>query len=92
MLKPKITLSLEYDPSLGVATFNKWQNPDNPTDVNANGVVTSLDATLVMDAIEKFDGGILPEAGPQTSEDFFFDVNGDGFVSANDALLVINSL
>ena len=75
-----------------------------PQDVNADGLVSPLDALLVinslLDAGSAGSGtsGISPQAAtPSTSSasnatQYFLDVNGDGTVSPIDALLVINSL
>jgi hypothetical protein len=66
-------------------------NPDNPLDVNADGVVTPLDALVVVNTINaveqyiaqgafKFNNGIYP------------DVSGDSWVTPLDALLLVNHL
>jgi haloalkane dehalogenase len=63
------------------------QNPDYPEDVNTDGVVSRLDATVVLNH--------LNDSSPHsasTGEKVFLDVNGDCSLSPIDALLVINQL
>ncbi|MFO0904160.1 MAG: dockerin type I domain-containing protein [Pirellulales bacterium] len=82
-----------------------WQNSTRNTDVNNDGHVTPLDALLVVNFLNTYPGvsalpnppPFVPFAGtpiypdnPGTGSDFFIDVNGDGFVTPLDALLVIN--
>jgi hypothetical protein len=66
---------------------NNWQNPGNHFDVNADGIVSALDALLVINDINL--NGTHPDptsgSGPN-----YVDVSGDGTVSALDALQVIN--
>ncbi len=76
---------------------NPWRNPDNPFDVDANGVVAPVDALLVINElnvplVSNPDNGVLPATPPAGFAPPFIDVNGDGFVSPLDALLVINQL
>ena len=74
-----------------VATAGKpWQNPVNPADVDGNGVVTPLDALLVINFIGLVDidaNTVLP--GVDDAPPPFIDVNGNGDVTPLDALLVI---
>ncbi|MCC6511782.1 MAG: hypothetical protein IT423_21960 [Pirellulaceae bacterium] len=72
-----------------------WQYFRNPLDVNVSGVVTPLDALLVINELNGTGPRVLSasdlaliEANGQPR----WDVNGDGVVSAIDALLVINFL
>jgi hypothetical protein len=80
-----------------------WRNPINPLDVdNSGGVtpVTSRDALLVINFINDGILGSNPLPNPPTADfspppngsRFFYDVNGDGFATPIDALLVINQL
>ncbi|MEE4314996.1 MAG: Ig-like domain-containing protein, partial [Desulfofustis sp.] len=66
-------------------------NSDDPADVNADGVVTPLDALVVVNTVNHPDkyvaqGVFKFSSGPHP------DVNGDSFVTALDVLLVINQL
>jgi hypothetical protein len=75
---------------------NPWQNPSNPSDVNASGSISPIDAVLVINELSEFefadpDTGQLPIPRTGTGEPFL-DVNGDGFVSPIDAVRVINDL
>ncbi len=64
-------------------------NDSLPQDVNGDGVVTALDALLVINDLNRNESRMLTHGerdGPS------IDVNDDGAVSALDALLVINTL
>jgi hypothetical protein len=66
-----------------------WQNPDDPLDVDGNGVVAPIDALLVINYIS---AGLPTTLPAINTYGYFIDVNGDGIVSPLDALLVINAL
>jgi PKD repeat protein len=66
-----------------------WQNPTDPFDVDNNGLVTALDALLVINRLGLGLGNLLP---PTNDTDRFFDVTGDGRATALDALRVINQI
>jgi len=86
---------------MGLAVF---QNPLQPTDVNADKHVTPLDALLVIEAINAHGpgtidvaiGGFEQQTGEGESEVVisspFYDVNGDYTISPVDVLLVISDL
>lgn len=66
-------------------------NPPHPFDANQDGVVSALDALIIINQLG------LPKAAGTNSSDFInssvsLDANGDGVVSARDALAVINYL
>ena len=61
-------------------------------DVNANGVVTSLDALLVINRLMRSGGQASIPVGPNDRGPDFYDVNGNLFITALDALLVINHI
>jgi len=65
-------------------------NPLRPTDTNADGFVSPVDALLVINALNSTGGG--PLTSGNLSDPGLIDVNGDGNVSPIDALLVINWL
>jgi Dockerin type I domain len=77
-----------------------WQNPINPLDVDGQDgpdPVTPRDALLVINELTSRrhsdrETGSLPSLHPGTQPPPFLDVNGNGFLSALDALLVINAL
>ncbi len=72
---------------------NVWHNPNNPVDTNADGLVTPLDALLIINALNL--NGPKPVSEiilPYTDRPFQIDVNGDGVISPLDALIVINHL
>ncbi|MGV3605399.1 MAG: dockerin type I domain-containing protein [Planctomycetaceae bacterium] len=65
-------------------------NPLRPTDTNADGFVSPVDALLVINALNSTGGG--PLVGGSLLDPGLIDVNGDGNVSPIDALMVINWL
>ena len=78
-----------------------WQNPLNPYDVDASAGPVEVTATDVLMIINELSAPQI--ADPETlelpsldsgesAEPPFVDVNGDGFVSASDAIQVINAL
>ncbi len=87
----------DYEVTVGV---NPWRNPVNPLDVNNQdgATPTPMDALLVIGELNDFAHassrtGRLPIPAPTAdAPPPFLDVNGDGFVSPLDALLVINGL
>jgi Dockerin type I domain len=74
-------------------TSTTWHNDDCPLDVNADGVVTPIDASTIISDLNQNGSRRLTEF---TSQPFppppFLDVNGDGSVSASDVLPIINGL
>jgi len=67
-----------------------WQNPNNALDVNADGVVTPIDAMQVINVLNgEYGDSKLPAVRPGGS---YIDTNGDGHITALDALLVSNWL
>jgi hypothetical protein len=90
------------DRDFGVVDVNPtWQNLANPLDVDANGTVIPRDALLLINEINTpfyrdQVTGLLP-VPPSSLPDvqaraYFFDVNGDGFLTASDAIEIINFL
>ena len=82
------------DYAVTVAT-SSWQNTSNPLDVNDDGDVVAQDILIVVNELNNHDfsdpvTGLLDPAPP--SDNFFYDVNGDGFISPRDALAIINSI
>ncbi len=68
----------------------QW-NP-NPTDVNADGTTSPLDALLIINLLNVQRGLELTPAVGGTRAPYFFDTSGDNHISPLDALLVINRL
>lgn len=72
-----------------------WQNPANPLNVSGDpeGTITPLDALLIINTLNDSQAGGPRQLGPRDpSETWYYDVNGDGWVTAMDALAVINWL
>lgn len=79
-----------------LANPTPWTNSVKPLDVNNDGVITSIDALIIINMLNASGGSLLLPAvasprGPRSMPDYV-DVNGDGFVGAMDALIVINQL
>ncbi len=86
-------------------TLHPWQRPTgNPRDVTNGEGIVARDALRVINEINRVGGGRrLPnptvgaenpivQTSPGVFDYFYFDVNGDDFVTAVDALQVINYL
>lgn len=77
--------------------FSFWKNPLLPLDVNADGLVSPVDALIIINelnvrTITASNGAIgVPWLHPEVPL-VFWDVNDDGFCAPIDALLVINQL
>jgi uncharacterized delta-60 repeat protein len=71
-----------------------WQNPTNRLNVDndAGNNVVPLDALLIINQLNLFGARELSPDGPASESGHFFDVNGDNYLSAIDALMVINYL
>ncbi len=66
-----------------------WQNPEDPCDVDGDGVITPKDALLIINLLNE--RGVHRLTGtPSPGE--WWDVNGDGLVTAQDVLIVVNRL
>lgn len=68
-----------------------WQQPIEPLDVDSNGIISPLDALLVINNLQNDPTGLLPDLGGETPPSYV-DTNGDGYCAPIDALLVINQL
>jgi len=79
--------------NIDAGLWRTWQNPRNPLDVNADGVVVPLDVLLLINDINSRGARplSLPPLAPLLPPPYL-DTNGDGEVGPLDALLVINSL
>jgi hypothetical protein len=71
--------------------YHGWQNPRNPLDVDADGVVKPLDALVLINWINLHQPETaLPD--PPEHAPPFVDVNGDNACTASDVLLVIHNI
>lgn len=69
------------------------QNPDRPEDVNGDGVITAVDALIIINMLNN--GEQLPDEPPSDSggePPYHPDVSGDDKLTPLDALLIINRL
>ncbi len=73
---------------------SQYQNPlsDLSSDVNADGLITAIDALRVINFLGRRAASEVPVAEIGAPPPDFYDVNGDGKVSALDALNVVNRL
>jgi len=68
-----------------------WQNQIEPLDVNADGLITPIDALLIVNRINNIGPGDPPDLGDETPPPYY-DVSGNNVITALDALLVIAAL
>ena len=83
------TLPATSDPSTLPSPEKSFTNSDDPMDVNGDGVISAIDALLV---INELNANGAHELGTFSEEMPYLDVNNDGHLSASDALRVINEL
>ncbi len=79
--------------TVNVVNDAPWQNVLQPVDVNGDGLVTPLDALIVINRLNRIAESALPDPSP--SEPFggnYYDVSGDRHITPLDALRVINHL
>lgn len=69
-----------------------WRNDKQPLDVNEDGLLTPLDAMLVLSAVNTYGARALPDFRAASQASGFLDSSGDGNLSPLDALLIINGL
>jgi len=74
------------------ASDKPFTNPADPLDVDGSGLVTISDVDLVMQELNRGGSRKLDPTTDRALFPPFFDVNGDGFVSAHDALPMVNRL
>ena len=84
-------LKSKFIESAATPPASPWQQSIEPLDVDSNGIITPLDALLVINELGKFPAGILPDLGGEAPLSYI-DTDGDGFNGPLDALLVINQL
>ncbi|MCA9190657.1 MAG: hypothetical protein KDB03_02805 [Planctomycetales bacterium] len=69
-----------------------WHNPLQSLDVNFDGHVTTNDALIIINLINRTNDWHLSEAAPDFISAAYVDTNADNALTALDALLVINQL
>jgi hypothetical protein len=68
----------------------EWHNYELPEDVNQDGIVTPLDALIVINHLNTHGSTLLSEDTPTNGP--WYDVSKDGWVSPLDAMVTINYL
>ena len=69
-----------------------WQNFVNSMDVDGDGVVILLDALVAINDINLNGARLLPDPDGQFSPPPYYDVNGNGYLTAIDVLVIFNHL
>ncbi len=92
-----VTINVTNGGGGGGGNGGVWHNTANPTDVDGNGVISPLDALLVINELtfrEYSDttSGELNDTTVRPDDAGQLDVDDNGFISPVDALLVINEL
>ncbi|TVS19191.1 MAG: hypothetical protein EA424_09215, partial [Planctomycetaceae bacterium] len=64
-------------------------NPQHALDVNGDGIVSALDALILINELNQLSRG---ESTTVSSAEYFLDVDGDGWLTPTDVLLVLNHL
>jgi hypothetical protein len=82
------------DRMLNVRTSTPWQNPVLAQDVNHSGIISPLDALIIINRLNSEGPGTLsaPTSMEGVTEFFYLDANGDHSVSPIDVLQIINLL
>ncbi|TWT66373.1 dockerin type I domain-containing protein [Allorhodopirellula solitaria] len=73
-------------------TRNRLTNPVIAEDVNRSGLVTSLDALVVINLLNEQENGDGVPVDSISGDDYYYDVSDNGVVTSLDALRVINYL
>lgn len=68
----------------------RWTNPVDPLDVDGNGLLAPLDALLVINYINRFGSGRIPESLALRAP--YYDAAGGDDIAPLDALVIINAL
>jgi hypothetical protein len=81
------------DSTVDAGLWRTWQNPRNPLDVDDDRVVIPLDVLLLVNDINSRNSRLLPiPPAPPSQAPPYLDVNGNGEISPQDVLIVINYL
>ena len=81
--------------SSGDTVVSEWQNPENHLDVSNDGVVSPMDALIVINRLNRELGAApLTDADSRSTNNsiIYMDTNGDRFVSPVDVLNIVNYL
>jgi hypothetical protein len=81
------------DAELRIANTKAWQNPYQAMDVNRDGTSAPIDVLNIVNTLNA--SGPRQVTTPTTEAElptFYFDANGDRFVTPQDALVVVNFL
>ena len=69
-----------------------WLNRDNPEDINGDGIVSPIDALIIINDLNQHGARELPVPTDSVEPPPYLDASGDGWVTSIDALRVINLL
>ena len=99
-----IAIALACNPCWALASpppvIDLYTNPHNRLDVDNNGLVQARDLLLVINCLDRqteakaANGGSIQSVASYagTTTQYYWDTNGDGFITADDAMLVVNRL
>ncbi|MEZ6077962.1 MAG: dockerin type I domain-containing protein [Pirellulaceae bacterium] len=73
-----------------VSADSAWHNASLPLDVNADQLVTPIDALIIINALNQLGSGALSQIN--LTQHFYYDTNADDLLSPMDVLLIINWL
>jgi len=90
---PRLSAWADFDITVTPHPF-PFQNADLPPDVDGDDVVEPQDALIVINRLNAYESGPVPDSWSEVTADpfYFFDVSGDNVISPMDVLLVINYL
>lgn len=71
---------------LQLASQRPWMNPNNPYDVNNDGIVSAIDSVLITNTLNAV--GVHELVGIPTVGQAFVDVSGDGWLTSLDLLML----
>ncbi|MEZ6117288.1 MAG: Ig-like domain-containing protein [Pirellulaceae bacterium] len=90
--RPGNALQAESLESRNLLAADVWQNATFPEDVNADGIVTPVDALMVINELNTIGARSLRSGLAPTVPDMYYDVNADEYITPIDALIILNEL
>jgi len=69
-----------------------YHNALNPADVNHSGTVSPIDALIDINRLNGYGFELPPDPIAPDTPEYYYDVNGDGSLTASDILIIINEL
>jgi hypothetical protein len=85
-------MSDEATVSITVDEVFDYQNPLNDADVNRSGEVSPIDLLIDINQLNTFGTTLPDDPAPGEEPEFYYDVNGDGYLTSTDILTIITEL